>query len=546
MSPAAIDLIPLPPIESPTSLGSAASSTRGDTPSFQQHLEQAGRSTNDGPSRNDDRRNDVDRQEPTSSRAAESAPQSREAKPTDDQPVDNKTDDGDAKTDEPVVAGKTDDETTDSEDETKQDPSADVIVAAIVAPVAVEPTPEVATDVVEISAEALTDAIDEKSGTPDLKSIAKAATNENVDPTAAVVTKTVEETALETVAMTNEPMLPATTETVAVAETPVVEVPVDAQTETKNAAEAETKPVVATTKAVEANKAADLKAEKLTAATTPTVVTTAAAPVVAPAAATTPTEEPTDAQAEAGEKSDDVQAKSHDAAAPTVTAEATTPTTDAIVEAATAVVDDRSNVKSDRTDVPRGDGRTENIRTDRPHTAEQLRPATGHEAGGNRKAAAADGTSSVSQADRVRLVERVARAVKTAEQRGGDLKIRLSPPELGSLRLQVKLSDGTLSARIEAETPEARQVLLDNLPLLRERLAEQNIRVERFDVDLFNSGNTGGGTQQSREEFDQSMFAAAQRGRAANGANAPSTGGPNTAITSNSTTRNDGRLDITV
>ncbi len=544
MSPAAIDLIPLPPIESPTSLGSAASSTRGDTPSFQHHLEQAGRSTNDGPSRNDDRRNDVDRQEQTSSRAAESAP-SRDAKPTDDKRVENKTDDGDAKSDEPIVKGKTDAESKNSEDETKQDPSADVIVATIVTPVIVESTPEVATDVVEISAEALTDAVDEKSASPDLKSTAKAAANANVDPTAVAVTKTAEETALETVAVTNEPTLPATTATVAVAETPDVEVPVDAKTDAKNAAEAETKPVVTTTKAVEANKAADLKAEKLT-ATTPTAVATAAAPVVAPITATTPTEEPTDAQADAGEKSDDVQAKSHDAAAPTVTSEATTPATDAIVEAATAVVDDRANVKTDRTDVPRGDGRTENIRTDRPHTAEHLRPAAGHEAGGNRKAAAADGAPSVSQADRVRLVERVARAVKTAEQRGGDLKIRLSPPELGSLRLQVKLSDGTLSARIEAETPEARQVLLDNLPMLRERLAEQNIRVERFDVDLFNSGNNGGGTQQSREEFDQSMFAAAQRGRAANGANAPSTGGQSAAITSNSTTRNDGRLDITV
>lgn len=545
MSPAAIDLIPLPPIEPPTSFGSAASSTRGDMPSFQHHLEQAGRSTNDGPSRNDDRRNDVDRQEPTSSRAAESAP-SRETKPTDDKPIENKADDDDSKTDEPIVAGKTDAETQDSEDETKQDPSADVIVAAIVAPLVVEPTPEVATDVVEISAEALTDADAEKSATPDLTSVAKAAANENVDPTAVAVTKTAEETALETIAATSESTLPATSETVAVAKTPVVEVPVDAQTETANAAEAEIKPVVTTTKAVEANKAADLQTEKLTAATTPTAVTTAAAPVVASVAASTPTEENVDAKADAGKKSDDVQAKSDDATTSAVTVEATAPTTDAIVEAATAVVDDRANMKTDRTDVPRGDGRTENIRTDRPHTAEHLRPAAGHEAGGNRKAAAADGTSSVSQADRVRLVERVARAVKTAEQRGGDLKIRLSPPELGSLRLQVKLSDGTLSARIEAETPEARQVLLDNLPMLRERLAEQNIRVERFDVDLFNSGNQGGGTQQSREEFDQSMFAAAQRGRATSGANAQSTGGPSAAITSNSTTRNDGRLDITV
>jgi hypothetical protein len=50
--------------------------------------------------------------------------------------------------------------------------------------------------------------------------------------------------------------------------------------------------------------------------------------------------------------------------------------------------------------------------------------------------------------------------------------------------LEVKVQAGVLTARVEAETAVARSILLDNLPVLRERLAEQGVRVEQFDVSL--------------------------------------------------------------
>jgi flagellar hook-length control protein FliK len=61
--------------------------------------------------------------------------------------------------------------------------------------------------------------------------------------------------------------------------------------------------------------------------------------------------------------------------------------------------------------------------------------------------------------------------------------------------MEVTLKDGALSARLEAETPAARAALLDNLPALRERLAEQNVRIDKFDVDLQDqtSGGPGNG-----------------------------------------------------
>jgi flagellar hook-length control protein FliK len=90
----------------------------------------------------------------------------------------------------------------------------------------------------------------------------------------------------------------------------------------------------------------------------------------------------------------------------------------------------------------------------------------------------------LTEAERVRFVQRVARAFHSMGDEGGEVRLRLSPPELGSLRLEVSVRDGVMSARLEAETASARNVLLENLPALRERLAEQNIKVERFDVDV--------------------------------------------------------------
>jgi hypothetical protein len=89
--------------------------------------------------------------------------------------------------------------------------------------------------------------------------------------------------------------------------------------------------------------------------------------------------------------------------------------------------------------------------------------------------------------DTARLLHRVARAFAAAKD-GGEVRLRLSPPELGSLTLDVRVQEGALVARLEAETTSVRTVLVENLSALRDRLAEQGIRLERFDVDLRQPG----------------------------------------------------------
>jgi flagellar hook-length control protein FliK len=116
--------------------------------------------------------------------------------------------------------------------------------------------------------------------------------------------------------------------------------------------------------------------------------------------------------------------------------------------------------------------------------------------------------------DAARLIHRVARAFAAAGEVGGEVRLRLSPPELGALRLDVRVQEGVLVARLETETATARTAIIDNLPALRERLAEQGVRIERFDVDLMQ--RQPGGTPDRPADHrppEQSVPPAVHRGR---------------------------------
>ncbi len=99
--------------------------------------------------------------------------------------------------------------------------------------------------------------------------------------------------------------------------------------------------------------------------------------------------------------------------------------------------------------------------------------------------AEADATPTV---NRTRFIQRVSGAFRAAKDENGLVQIKLSPPELGTLRIEITVKQGVLTAQLETETAAARNVLLDNLPALRDRLAEQEIRIEKFNVDVRDEG----------------------------------------------------------
>jgi flagellar hook-length control protein FliK len=110
------------------------------------------------------------------------------------------------------------------------------------------------------------------------------------------------------------------------------------------------------------------------------------------------------------------------------------------------------------------------------------------------RAAAAPQPHEASQSvhvDQARLVQRVARAFRTVSKDGGSIRLRLSPPELGSVRLEIAVRHGAMTARVEAETTTARNLLLDNLPALRDRLAQQDVKIKQFDVGLMDQSPGG-------------------------------------------------------
>jgi flagellar hook-length control protein FliK len=138
-------------------------------------------------------------------------------------------------------------------------------------------------------------------------------------------------------------------------------------------------------------------------------------------------------------------------------------------------------------------------------------------------------TPGAGQAERVRFVQRVVSAFEAMGNRTDSVRIRLSPPELGSLHLEISVQNGTLSAHLQAETPAARDLLLHNLPELRQRLSQQDIKVDRFDVDLMErspGGTSGqGGSQPQWQQHAApaagSTGAAALAGGATSGSESP-------------------------
>lgn len=106
------------------------------------------------------------------------------------------------------------------------------------------------------------------------------------------------------------------------------------------------------------------------------------------------------------------------------------------------------------------------------------------------QATAKPGEDRINAADRTRFIERVAGAFRAADRGDGSVRMKLHPPELGSLHLEVTTRNGGLVARLETDTPEARSLLLDNLSTLRDRLTLQEIKIERFEV-IYQDGSGG-------------------------------------------------------
>lgn len=111
----------------------------------------------------------------------------------------------------------------------------------------------------------------------------------------------------------------------------------------------------------------------------------------------------------------------------------------------------------------------------------------------------------LTQAERVRLVQRVSRSFSRLGPMGGQINIRLHPPQLGSLNVQVRLEGRTMTAKLTTETSAARDAILESLPVLRGRLAEQGFQISSFHVEVAdNNADAASGNGNPQGAFDHS------------------------------------------
>ena len=82
---------------------------------------------------------------------------------------------------------------------------------------------------------------------------------------------------------------------------------------------------------------------------------------------------------------------------------------------------------------------------------------------------------------------------------GGAVTLRLTPPELGTVRVHLEMQGTTVSARLHAETDAGQSLLSRQLTQLRQGLESQGLTVERLSVGSLTSDGSGNASN-SREE----------------------------------------------
>ena len=97
--------------------------------------------------------------------------------------------------------------------------------------------------------------------------------------------------------------------------------------------------------------------------------------------------------------------------------------------------------------------------------------------------AAQPAAADVSAEDQAVNAARLGRGLRNAvTQQGGTVTLRMTPPELGTVRIQLQMEGGNVAARFQAETPATQNLLQQQLQSLRQTLEGQGLNVERLTV----------------------------------------------------------------
>lgn len=84
---------------------------------------------------------------------------------------------------------------------------------------------------------------------------------------------------------------------------------------------------------------------------------------------------------------------------------------------------------------------------------------------------------------RAKLVQRVSKAFQHFGNEGGNIRLKLAPAELGSVRVEMNVREKKVQARVVAETDSAARLLREQLPELRGRLEAQGMQIDQISIE---------------------------------------------------------------
>ena len=98
-------------------------------------------------------------------------------------------------------------------------------------------------------------------------------------------------------------------------------------------------------------------------------------------------------------------------------------------------------------------------------------------------------------------------------QQGGNVTLRLTPPDLGTVRIQLNLQGANVTAQFHAETESARTLLTQQLAQLKSSLEAQGLNVEKIGVQAMSGTQNASQLNQQHQSGQQSQQHADADGR---------------------------------
>ncbi|QDT02746.1 Flagellar hook-length control protein FliK [Rubripirellula lacrimiformis] len=105
------------------------------------------------------------------------------------------------------------------------------------------------------------------------------------------------------------------------------------------------------------------------------------------------------------------------------------------------------------------------------------------DAAANSKSAGDAKTNQADTLNRIKLIQRVSKAFQHLGPEGGVVRLRLAPSEMGTVRVEMRIQQRKVEARVVADTEAASAALREHLPELRSRLESLGMNVESIEVE---------------------------------------------------------------